>query len=394
MFKYKEKMQLIKTSEAFRPGMPYTAYLKVAYQDDTPVADDLNSVSVKWGFSADLSSYNETQYVIPEDGIIEMQFMPPINGHADILGIEATYKDQVQWFSTIPTARSQSGLFIQSKLRTANPQVGKKVRIGVNSTAPLQSLSYAVFGRGKLVFADTIPAADDDHYNEIDFRATPDAAPRCRVILYSTINGEIIADAVEFEVDGTLSNSVEIFSSRRQTLPGKDVTVNVKTQPNSFVGLMAVEKSVSAFTPSHDITMSDVVSELRGYDSAIDPDFYPWFRIIRPDVGALFWHTGSSGSESAFRDSGTILLTNGRLQPGRRKSNNKVQVVHHGDNRPLGRPLPSPDDQVLTPDQGPGVVYESVTRPPLAGPYAFSKLPAPSDNLPKVETAVVCLSTN
>ena len=61
-------------------------------------------------------------------------------------------------------------------------------------------------------------------------------------------------------MDGTLTNYVEIFSSRSQSYPDKDVTVNIKTQPNSFVGLMAVEKTVLAYTPGHDITMSDVVS--------------------------------------------------------------------------------------------------------------------------------------
>ena len=36
-------------------------------------------------------------------------------------------------------------------------------------------------------------------------------------------------------------------------------------------------------------------------------------------------------------------------------------------------------------DIGPGVEYETVTRPPLAGPYAFSRLPKPVDDLPKVQ---------
>ena len=58
-------------------------------------------------------------------------------------------------------------------------------------------------------------------------------------------------------------------------------------------------------------------------------------------------------------------MTNAHVQPGRKPpSAGSVRVVHHGENRPLGRPLPSPDDNVLTPDQGPGVVYETVTRPP------------------------------
>ena len=73
MFKYNHKLQLVKTAEAFKPGMPYIAYLKVAYQDDTPVVDDLNQVAVRWGFHHDTSSYTTSTYSIPPDGIIELK---------------------------------------------------------------------------------------------------------------------------------------------------------------------------------------------------------------------------------------------------------------------------------------------------------------------------------
>jgi hypothetical protein len=42
-------------------------------KDDRPVRDDLNSVSVKWGFGHDISSYNTTEYQIPDDGVIELK---------------------------------------------------------------------------------------------------------------------------------------------------------------------------------------------------------------------------------------------------------------------------------------------------------------------------------
>jgi hypothetical protein len=120
-----------------------------------------------------------------------------------------------------------------------------------------------------------------------------------------------------------------------------------------------------SFTPGHDITMNDVVNELREYDSATSPEFYDWFRVIRPlrSSGGLFWHSGSSGSENVFSESGTLLMTNAHVQPGRKSSTgSSVRVVHHGENRPLGRPLPSPDANIVKSDQGPGIVYETVTR--------------------------------
>ena len=128
---------------------------------------------------------------------------------------------------------------------------------------------------------------------------------------------------------------------------------------------------------------SDVINELRSYDSATDPSFFPWFRVIAPKEGSLYWYTGASASRQVSRDSGAVILTNGELKRGR-PSNINAQVVHHGDSRPFGRPLPNPDADTLNPDKGPGVEYESATRPPLAGPYAFSRLPRPVDNLPKI----------
>ena len=56
-------------------------------------------------------------------------------------------------------------------------------------------------------------------------------------------------------------------------------------------------------------------------------------------------------------------MSNGQLQRGRPSAaSTGAQVEHHGENRPLGRPLPSPDADTLNPDRGPGVEYEAATR--------------------------------
>lgn len=43
-----------------------------------------------------------------------------------------------------------------------------------------------------------------------------------------------------------------------------------------------------------------------------------------------------------------------------------------------------PVQPVVKPYIGPGAVVQPVTRPPLAGPYAFSRIPAPVWNKPRV----------
>ncbi len=71
----------------------------------------------------------------------------------------------------------------------------------------------------------------------------------------------------------------------------------MKTEPNSFVGIMAVDRSVRSLKQGHDIIKADVINELRSYDSADDPSFFPWFRVIDPKEGSLYWYTGASASK-------------------------------------------------------------------------------------------------
>ena len=228
-------------------------------------------------------------------------------------------------------------------------------------------------------------------------------SPRCRILVYyvSTSGngpGEIIADSLEFEVGGTFEsgtlgtgNFVDVSASRQQQLPGKDITINVKSKPDSFIGFLGVDKRVSALNQKYsengnDITFETVVKELRTYDSGRDPNFYPWFSVIKPKEDALSWHTGSAASQQVFEDSGTVILTNGDLpSSGRRNRDGPVvQIEYRGENRPFGRPIPKPGVDTVNPDKGPALEYEVKTRPNLAGPYAFSKIPKPVDNLPKV----------
>ena len=181
LYKYKYKMELIKTSDSFKPGLKYTAFvslifllfitifvnnhffflqLKLAYQDNTPIQDANGVVIVKHGFSHNQDEYNRTEYPVPRNGILELNFYPPVDENVYTLGIETQYQDLVEWFSTINRAQSPSNSFIQVILKTENPKVNEEIAIEVNSTAPLDSYIYEVMGRGNLVVARTVQAGN------------------------------------------------------------------------------------------------------------------------------------------------------------------------------------------------------------------------------------------
>ena len=50
-------------------------------------------------------------------------------------------------------------------------QVGGNIRVGISTTEAPVSFTYVVFGRGRLVFAETLKGSGTV-YNEINFRAS------------------------------------------------------------------------------------------------------------------------------------------------------------------------------------------------------------------------------
>lgn len=202
--------------------------MKLAYQDNTPIQDANGVVIVKHGFSHNQDEYNRTEYPVPRNGILELNFYPPVDENVYTLGIETQYQDLVEWFSTINRAQSPSNSFIQVILKTENPKVNEEIAIEVNSTAPLDSYIYEVMGRGNLVVARTVQAGNQrysvffflvkwivvakfvcDRSHTFRFQATAAMAPVARVVVYYVrADGEVVADALNFDVEGTFQNFV------------------------------------------------------------------------------------------------------------------------------------------------------------------------------------------
>ncbi|XP_034243701.1 CD109 antigen isoform X1 [Thrips palmi] len=386
--KYKYTLELIRSSKYFKPGLKYSAWVKVAHHDGTPVQDDINPVTFRYGYTWDTDKYTSFERPLPRSGIVKVDFFPPSD--AVTLGIEARYLDLTEWFSTIDAALSPSSSFVQAVLVTQNPKVNEDVEIEVNSTSPLSHLSYQVMGRGDIVVAHSIPLAGQ-RSTTFRFLATHPMAPNARVLIHSVLEtGEVVADVLDVELEGLLQNFVDLSLNPTTTEPGRDVELRLQTRPNSYIGILAVDQSVLVLRDGNDITEADIKEELRSYSPdpatheallGVEPAL-PRGRALRLRRRAPGWRPGSATAQEVFDNAGTVILTNGLVMES-------MRVVHEDDplraqNRALHRSFPVPGLPVVKPDLGPAVAYLPATRPPLAGPYAFSRIPPPVWNHPKV----------
>ncbi|ROT62853.1 TEP isoform 2 [Penaeus vannamei] len=132
VYRYPYRMSLVRTSDSFKPGLKYTAYLKVSYQDDTPVTS--GEVTVRHTFTRDAEGFIETTHEIPASGVVTLDFQPPLDDDVVSLALEARFQELTQWLGEITRAQSPTDAFLQVTLLTQEPKV---LPVHVVETDPL-----------------------------------------------------------------------------------------------------------------------------------------------------------------------------------------------------------------------------------------------------------------
>ncbi|BES88504.1 thioester-containing protein [Nesidiocoris tenuis] len=321
---HKYKIELDKTSEFFKPGLKYTAFLRLVHHDGVPVIDRTNKIKVRYGYTYDENDFVEEQYPVSDNGLTQLDFYPPAN--ATTLGIIGEYLDVKEWFSTASPAHSPSNTFIQAILLTQNPKVNEDVEIEVNSTAELSHLTYQVLGRGDIVLANSVQVPRGEKTARFRFLATYLMAPTAHLVVqYVSPEGEVIADGLDIELEGTLQNFVKIDASPDEVSPGDSVGISVESKPNSYVGLMGIDQSVLLLKTGNDITQDYVMDELRTYDltpgkfrlrgSGVDIERRRRRRTVshksrRRSRRSMFWWPGSFTAKETFNKAGAVILSN------------------------------------------------------------------------------------
>ncbi|KAK0179673.1 hypothetical protein PV327_005405 [Microctonus hyperodae] len=306
LHKHKYTMELIKTSEYYKPGLKYTAFIKLTYHDGAPVRDNSNPVKISYGYTFNQSAYTNITRMLDNNGMIQLDFYPPNNPN-DIplpLNIEAEYLNLHEWFPSTNQAMSPSNTFIQAIVKTEKPMVNSNVEIEVNSTHPLKYLSYEIIGRGDILNAGSIHVSDK-HIASFRFLATYVMAPTAHVLVYYTKeDGEVVADALDVDLQGALQNFVDIKVNTDETKPGETVDLTITSKPNSYVGILGVDQRSLLLKSGNDLSHEQVYRELRSYDM-VEESPYSDMAFDRS-----FWRPGSATAQDVFQKTGTIVLTN------------------------------------------------------------------------------------
>ncbi|XP_049537270.1 CD109 antigen-like isoform X9 [Anopheles darlingi] len=332
------KMELVKSDDNYKPGLPYTAWLKVSHQDDSPVQDQTNPVEVHQ------SSYNgqptKRNYTLDANGMAKLVIDTAVNG--SYINLQAYYLGQEFYLNGISKADSDVDSYIRARVLTELPTVNEEVVVEVAATVPMKSFTYQLLGRGDVLLSNTV-AVPETKTHTFKFRASFSMVPRAKlVVFYIAANGDMVSDSKVITFDSELPNFMKVTLSKEQSKPGQDVEITVSTNPDSYVGLLGVDQSVLLLKSGNDITKDQVFSELEKYEERS----YGYYRRKK----RYSWRP-YGGEHRDFDSVGAFVLSNANDPPlymfrhGRpvmqHAANNfvLVNVIHYNDNTPQWVPI-------------------------------------------------------
>nr|XP_039257927.1 CD109 antigen-like [Styela clava] len=320
------KVEAIAKPNYMKPGLPYVAYLKVTEQDGTLLSDEDRGkldmvVSVMYTYRWQWDPFGGVR---PTDGSQDLKKMSvPIKVGKDGIALFKITADTSNFRWVIFKVKSlsspnkheywtkwgagpfksPSNTFIQITTSDTTLTVGGKARLTIYTTEEADSYRFTFLARGKLLkqelytSAEYVKETDSSKFNYM-FDVTNDMSPNVYVIVsFIRDDDEIVADSVRITVQATFENKVTITTNTDKTDAGMPVSITVNAAAGSFVGLRAIDQSVSLLKSGNDITKYKISRDLDKYGVSSGP--IGWDSIWR----------GGADVREVFADSGILVLT-------------------------------------------------------------------------------------
>ncbi|XP_061062881.1 CD109 antigen [Eubalaena glacialis] len=269
-------IEIFDYATVLKPSLNFTATVKVTRSDGNQLTPEerRNNVVImvtqrnyteywsRWdGRNQQIGAVQIVNHTVPPNGIFKIEF--PILDDSSELQLKASFLDTVSSMGVHDMFKSPSKTYIQLKTRDENIKVGSPFELVLSGNKQLKEFSYMVVSRGQLVAVGK--------QNSTTFSLTPEnswAPKACIIVYYIEDDGEIINDVLKVPVQLVFKNKIQLFWSKANAEPSERVSLKISvTQPDSIVGIVAVDKSVNLMNVSNDITMENVVHELELYNT-------------------------------------------------------------------------------------------------------------------------------
>uniref|UniRef100_A0A3P8SQE5 Complement component c3a, duplicate 5 n=1 Tax=Amphiprion percula TaxID=161767 RepID=A0A3P8SQE5_AMPPE len=287
-----------KTRQYFRPGISFDVAIEVVNPDGSPAKGV--TVVVEPG---NVRGVTESNGMARLPVNTEEIFAPLlIKARTDVRGI--TLERQASANMTALPFTSRSNNFIHIGVDTAEVKLGDNLNIRLNlnrQESQENDITYLVLSRGQLV-------KHGRHRNKrqtlISFPLiiTKEMLPSFRLVAYYHPNsGEVVSDSIWIDVEDSCMGSLKLEQPKRENSyePRNTFGLKITGDPESRVGLVAVDKGVYVLNNKHRLTQKKIWDVVEKYDTGCTPGGGKDSINVFFDAGLMFETNTASGTSSS-----------------------------------------------------------------------------------------------
>ncbi|KAH8378509.1 hypothetical protein KR093_011747, partial [Drosophila rubida] len=280
------KLEALDKSVQYEPGKPFIYRIVIKNLDGSPVRDATKKAKLSLE-RPQRYFYLETQTTesqpkdntieleapVDEDGIATFNVTLPENSDR-YFTVQGSYADASSHLGSInkfqPASPWNEPLGID--IKTKSPKMGKSVTIDVKSNEPIPYFVYTIVARGDIVIAEHVEVPEGRKTHTIQFTPTFAMVPKASIYVHYVVDNELRFQERAIDIEREFENSIEI-SAPREAKPSEEVKLKVKTDADSYVGLLGVDQSVLLLKSGNDLSRDDIFNSISNFKTST-----PWQR--------------------------------------------------------------------------------------------------------------------
>ena len=307
-------IQIIPEGLIFKPALPFSFLIITETPDNEPVEARVQATITYFNEDLEEEGKEEKEFET-RNGKALVEVTPDKDSVALIIECSA---EGAQASKGLEAGYSPSGNFIHvEQVSEGIPQIGEEISFKVNSTREAANFYYEVISRDKVVFTDFTRST------KISFVTTPQMTPSAKLLVYQILpNSEVAADYIPFKVSAQYPHQVQVEFSEEEARPGEEIEINVQTEGESKVGIVAVDKSVFILAENR-LNLQQVFDELERLYMEPQVELHE-FTIYAVDT---------KGASEIFEEAGVVVLSNNKIPEGKEYGHEEWPGVWGGDVR-------------------------------------------------------------
>ncbi|XP_051801544.1 complement C3-like [Acanthochromis polyacanthus] len=284
-----------KTRQYFRPGISFNVAIEVVNPDGSPVKGI--KVVVKPG---DVEGVTESNGMARLSVNTEEIFEPLlIKAKTSVPGIPLERQASAEMTALPFTNRSNN--YIHIGVDKAEVKLGDNLKINLNvnrQRSEENDITYLILSRGQLV-------KHGRHRNKhqtlisLNLIITKEMLPSFRIVAYYHPNSsEVVSDSLWVDVEDSCMGSLKLEQARGENSyePRNSFGLKITGDPESTVGLVAVDKGVYVLNNKHRLTQKKIWDVVEKYDTGCTPGGGKDSINVFFDAGLMFETNTASGT--------------------------------------------------------------------------------------------------